>query len=165
MVSWVKQIAFSQINGWPKIRNTIFKLFWVKTLKSKSLYIGQNFWTNAYSLIQLSQVIQIQVLPVLWIYTNIDHIHGYIRAFLSGHYGHFVEIRHFGVRPQLWSILVSMRRTGIMGITCENYALIILFSVECLVFLTKKTPIFPASYPVCDSLSKVCSINLITPSV
>ena len=114
VVSWGKQISFSQINGWPKIRNTIFKLFCVKTLKSKSLYIGQNFWTNAYSLIQLSQVIQIHVLPVLWIDTNIDHIHGYIRACLSGHCGHFVEIRHFGV----------MQRTGKMGITCENYALV-----------------------------------------
>ena len=64
--------------------------FWL--LCHKLFCFGHSFWTKAYFSILLSQVINI--FPVQWIDTNIDHLYGHIRAC---HSGHFVDIGHYGV--------------------------------------------------------------------
>ena len=89
--------------------------FWL--LFHKIFCFGHNFWTDAYFLIPLSQVVHI--FPVLRIDTNIDHIDGHIMTCHSGHYGHFVEIGHYGVSQyghkygQYWCLCEEQEKCGL----------------------------------------------------
>ena len=56
---------------------------------------GHNFWTDAIFSNQLSQVIYI--FPVLCIDTIIGRIHGHMKPCNKDHYGHFVDIDHYGL--------------------------------------------------------------------
>ena len=59
------------------------------------LCLGHNFLTDAIFSIPLSKVIYI--FRVLRMDIYIDHIYGHINPYKNGHYGHFVEIGHFGL--------------------------------------------------------------------
>ena len=61
----------------------------------------------------------VHIFPVLRIDTNIDHIDGHIMTCHSGHYGHFVEIGHYGVSQydhkygQYWCLCEEQEKCGL----------------------------------------------------
>ena len=80
---------------WKRIEKICIGLKVMATTKyfvKKIFSFGHNFLTDAI----FCNPQAIYILPVLCRDTHIDHIYGHINPYKIGHYGHFVDIGHYG---------------------------------------------------------------------